>query len=121
MPDLKYQTVRIRNLPGKTETADVQNFLLDKNIISSIAQANIGPICDQAESLLKQTTVSLLVQQEKYNQVLTLPEARRRFTCKAGFGNDPGRSSVIDIDNHFLELTTIHSSNNTLTGKPDIE
>ena len=118
---MPHQTVRLRNLPAKTVIADVHNFLIDKNIITTHAQASVGPICDQAESALKQTTVSLLVHPDYYSQVLALPEARRNFTCQDGFGADPARSSVIDIDNHFFDLTTIHSSNNPATGKPDIE
>lgn len=121
MPERSHQTVRIRGLPEKTVTADIHSFLLNRNIIVTASQAIVGPICDQAESCLKQTTVSFTSQQDCAAKVLGLAQNHRQFTCVDRTPSSQGRTTVVEIDTHFMDMTTICSANNPATGKPDIE
>jgi hypothetical protein len=121
MPERPHQTVRIRGLPERTVTADIHSFLLNRNVIATPSQAIVGPICDQAESTLKQTTVSFTSQQDCIAKVLGLAQNHRQFTCIDRTPSSQGRTTVVEIDNDFMDMTTIWSANNPATGKPDVE
>ena len=121
MPNLQHQTVRIRGLPEKTTTADVHSFLLNRNIIATTSQAFVGPICDQNDSALKQTTVSFPSQMDCCAKILSLAQDPRQFTCSDRSPSSQGRSTLIDVSSEFMDMTTIYSAKNPVTGKPDIE
>lgn len=113
--DSKQQTLRVTGLPQLTQIGDVENFFSDRiqykgrKIIESV-----GPISQSAMSQKMQTTVSFS-SHEAANKALKLGRANRRLTAVKG------GAEYITIDYGFEDITTLHTSNNPVTGHPDIE
>lgn len=110
------QTLRVAGLPSNTEQSDVEHFFTERikrkhghQIVESV-----GPICVHASRITKRTTVSF----SSYNtaqKALELEEPMRRLIA------ENGGAETITLDASFLDLTTLHSSVNPETSKPDIE
>lgn len=109
--DSKQQTLRVTGLPQLTQIEDVQNFFGDR-IGRSIE--SVGPISQGAMSQKMQTTVSFS-SREAAKKALKLEYANRRFHAIRG------GVEYITLNHGFEDITTLHTSNNPLTGRPDIE
>lgn len=113
--DSTQQTLRVTGLPYLTQIEDVENFFSDRiqykgrKIIESV-----GSISQSAMSQKMQTTVSFS-SHEAANKALKLGHANRRLTAVKG------GAEYITIDHGFEDITTLHTSNNPVTGRPDIE
>ena len=111
------QTLRVAGLPPNTQERDVKNFFDDhirrkhgRQIVEFV-----GPICAQSIRNTKRTTVSFS-SQNTAQKALDLEETSRRIYAERG-----GSPETITLDHAFKDLTTLHSSDNPTTGKPDIE
>lgn len=109
--DSKQQTLRLTGLPQLTQIEDVENFFVDR--IGRVIES-VGPISQSAMSQKMQTTVSFSSHQAA-KQALKLEHAKRRFTAVKG------GAEYITLDHGFEDLTTLHTSDNPVTGRPDIE
>ena len=113
--DSKQQTLRMTGLPPLTQTGDVEAFFRDRiqnkgrQIIESI-----GPISQGAMSQKLQTTVSFS-SHEAAKEALKLQHANRRLIAIKG-----GAEHII-LNHTFEDITTLHTSVNPKTGRPDIE
>lgn len=114
--DANQQTLRITGLPSKCVESDVEHFFNEriqrhhgKQIIE-----RVGPISSYRGGSTKRTTVSFS-SRNTAQKALDLPETNRRLTA------ENGGSEIITLDHTFIDLTTLHSSVNPETGKPDIE
>ena len=111
----KQQTLRMTGLPSSTEVEDVENFFKDRikrkgrQIIESIS-----PISEVAMSSRMQTTVSFS-SHDAAAQALGLEQASRRFMARGG------GAEYVSLNHTFEDITTLHSSANPNTGRPDIE
>ena len=109
------QTLRLTHLPRLTQNQDVEDFFKDRivnkgrRIIESI-----GPLSQDAMSQTMQTTVSFS-SHNVAQQALDLPYARRRFVAVSG-GHEQ-----CSLNANFEDITTLHTSKNPSTGRPDIE
>lgn len=110
------QTLRVAGLPANTEQSDVKQFFEERisrrhgrQIVESV-----GPICDHANRTTKRTTVSFSSYRTA-QKALSLPEPKRWFHA------ENGGAETITLDDRFEALTTLYSSVNPKTGKPDIE
>lgn len=110
------QTLRVTGLPSKAKQSDVKHFFTERinrkhgrQIVESV-----GPICGHASRSTKRTTVSFS-SSKTAQKALNLGEPNRRLTA------ENGGAETITLDAGFLDLTTLHSSINPATGKPDIE
>lgn len=110
------QTLRVTGLPAKTEQRDVIQFFTERikrkhgrQIVESV-----GPICDYGSRITKRTTVSFS-SCKTAQKALDLGELNRRFHAETG------GAEIITLDASFRDLTTLHTSVNPATGKPDIE
>lgn len=110
------QTLRVANLPTKTEQNDVKEFFTEriKRTHGRQIVESVGPICSHASRVTKRTTVSFS-SRKTAQKALNLEETQRRLNAVNG------GAETITLDAGFLDLTTLHSSNNPATGKPDIE
>ena len=113
--DSKQQTLRVTGLPRSTQIEDVENFFRDR-IQSKGRQIieSIGPISRGAMSQKMQTTVSFS-SYEAAKQALKLEHANRRLTAIKG------GAEHITLNHNFEDVTTLHTSTNPKTGRPDIE
>ena len=109
------QTLRVTGLPWLTQTKDVKKFFRDR-IPSKGRQIieSIGPLSPAAISQTMQTTVSFS-SHEAAKRALELEHASRRLT------RVEGGSEYITINHGFEDITTLHTSINPETGRPDIE
>ena len=113
--DSKQQTLRVTGLPPLTQADDVKNFFNDRikrkgrEIIESI-----GPISQDAVSESMQTTVSFS-SHDAAKQALDLEYAKRRFVAVNGGAEN------VNLNHDFKDITTLHTSKNPATGRPDIE
>lgn len=114
--DSAQQTLRVAGLPLLTQESDVIQFFNGHVARKHGGQIieSVGPICDHASRNTKRTTVSFS-SHNVTQQALNLPLSRRRF------GAERGGAADITLDAGFRDLTTLHSTNNPATGKPDIE
>ena len=110
------QTLRVAGLPTNTEQSDVKHFFTERinrkhgrQIVESV-----GPICAHGSRITKRTTVSFS-SYKTAQRALKLGEPNRRLSA------ENGGAETITLDASFLDLTTLHSSVNPETGKPDIE
>ena len=110
------QTLRLAGLPSKTKQSDVMHFFTERinrkhgrQIVESV-----GPICGHPSRSTKHTTVSFS-SYKTAQKALNLGEVSRRMIA------ENGGAETITLDASFLDLTTLHSSINPATGKPDIE
>lgn len=114
--DANQQTLRITGLPPNCEESDVKHFFNERIIRHHGRQIieRVGPISSYGSGITKRTTVSFS-SRNTAQKALDLPETNRRLSAeKGGFG-------TITLDHTFIDLTTLHSSANPETGKPDIE
>ena len=113
--DSEQQTLRITGLPQSTQIEDVENFFGDRirNKGRKIVES-VGPISQSAMSQKMQTTVSFS-SHEAAKQAFELELANRRLTAVKG------GAEVITLNHGFEGITTLHTSNNPVTGRPDIE
>ena len=110
------QTLRVTGLPSKTQQSDVRQFFTERikrNHGRQIVEF-VGTICGHASRSTKRTTVSFS-SYKTAQKALNLGETSRLFKA------DNGGAETITLDASFLDLTTLHSSNNPATGKPDVE
>lgn len=113
--DSKQQTLRMTGLPSSTEVKDVENFFRERikrkgrQIIESIS-----PISEVAMSPRMQTTVSFS-SHDAAVKALGLQKASRYFMARGG------GAEYISLNHTFEDITTLHSSANPKTGRPDIE
>ena len=113
--DSKQQTLRLTGLPLSTQIEDVKQFFGDR--IKPLGRQHVdsvGPFSQAAISPHKQTTVSFS-SHDAATQALGLDRASRRFMARSG------GVEHISLDNTFEDITTLHSSANPETGRPDIE
>ena len=109
------QTLRVYGLPPLTQARDVEDFFNDRierggrQIIESI-----GPISQDAMSKKMQTTVSFS-SHDAAKQALRLERAKRRLRAVKGGDGD------VTLNHDFQDITTLHTSQNPDTGRPDIE
>ncbi|MCJ1265967.1 hypothetical protein MMC22_005849 [Lobaria immixta] len=110
------QTLRVTGLPSKTQQSDVIHFFTERinrrdgrQIVESV-----GPICGHASRSTMRTTVSFS-SSKTAQKALELGEPSRRLTA------ENGGAETITVDASFRDLTTLHSSNNPATGKPDVD
>ena len=113
--DSKQQTLRLTGLPQLTQVEDVENFFRDriKNKGRKILES-VGPFSRNAISQTMQTTVSFS-SHDAAQKALKLAYDRRRF------GAVKGGSEHISLNHSFEDITTLHTSKNPETGRPDIE
>lgn len=114
--DANQQTLRITGLPPNCTESDLLHFFKEriqrhhgKQIIEGV-----GPISSHGSDNTKRTTVSFS-SRNTAQRALGLPETNRRLSA------ENGGSGIINLDHTFIDLTTLHSSVNPETGKPDIE
>ena len=115
MDSKKQQTLRMTGLPLSTEAEDVENFFDDRiNRKGRRIIESIGPISQDSMSQKMQTTVSFS-SRDAAQQALELEFANRRFMAVNG------GAEYITLNHDFQEITTLHTSKNPATGRPDIE
>ena len=114
--DSDQQTLRVANLPTKTQEGDVKNFFEERiqrkhgrQIVESV-----GPICAHSSRVTKRTTVSFS-SCNTAQKAIALEETSRRLYA------ENGGSETITLDHGFQDLTTLYAADNPGTGKPDIE
>lgn len=114
--DADQQTLRITGLPSNCEESDVEHFFKERIQRHHGRQIieRVGPICSSGSDNTKRTTVSFS-SRNTAQKALDLPETNRRLSA------ENGGSGTIILDHTFIDLTTLHSSVNAETGKPDIE
>lgn len=114
--DANQQTLRISGLPPNCEESDVKHFFNERITRSHGKQIIecVGPICSYGIGITKRTTVSFSSRNTAL-KALDLQETNRRLSA------ENGGSGIITLDHTFHDLTTLHSSVNPETGKPDIE
>lgn len=114
--DASQQTLRITGLPPNCEERDVEHFFNERIIRHHGRQIieRVGPISSHGSGITKRTTVSFS-SHNTAQKALDLLETNRRLTA------EKGGAGTITLDHTFLDLTTLHSSVNPETGKPDIE
>ncbi|MCJ1423906.1 hypothetical protein MMC29_001791 [Sticta canariensis] len=110
------QTLRVAGLPSKTEQSDVKHFFTERinrkhgrQIVESV-----GPICGHGDRITKRTTVSFS-SCKTAQKALKLGEPSRRLSA------ENGGAETITLEASFRDLTTLHSSVNPETTKPDID
>lgn len=114
--DANQQTLRITGLPPNCEEKDVEHFFngrIQRHRGRQIIE-RVGPISSYGGGITKRTTVSFS-SRNTAQKALDLPETNRRLTA------ENGGSGTISLNHTFVDLTTLHSSVNPKTGKPDIE
>lgn len=110
------QTLHITGLPPSTQETDVRSFFeerIPRKYGRRIVEV-VGPICTQSSRVTKNTTVSFS-SPKTAQKALSLEETSRRLFA------DHGGSETISLNSSFKDLTTLHSSDNPDTGRPDIE
>lgn len=114
--DTNQQTLRITGLPPKCEERDVEQFFNERITRHHGRQIieRVGPISSYGSGITKRTTVSFS-SHNTAQKALDLQETNRRLSA------EKGGSETINLDHTFLDLTTLYSSVNPDTGKPDIE
>lgn len=114
--DASQQTLRITGLPPNCEERDVEHFFNERITRHRGRQIieRVGPITSYGSGITKRTTVSFS-SHNTAQKALDLQETNRRLSA------EKGGSGIITLDHSFLDLTTLHSSVNPETGKPDIE
>lgn len=114
--DANQQTLRITGLPQYCEESDVKQFFNERIQRQRGRQIieRVGPISSYGSGITKRTTVSFS-SCNTAQKALDLPETNRRLSA------ENGGSGTITMDHTFIDLTTLHSSVNPETGKPDIE
>ena len=113
--DSRQQTLRMTGLPPFAQVEDVKHFFNDRirnkgrQIIESI-----GPISQDAMSQTTQTTVSFS-SHDVAQLALDLEYSNRRLVAING-----GAENVA-LNHDFKDISTLHTSKNPVTGRPDIE
>lgn len=109
------QTLRMTGLPAAADKDDIRSFFdghIRRQGFSVVEE--IGHICKQPGTTTNQTTVTFS-SREAATQALNLDYGKRRLTAaKGGVG-------MVSLDQHFSGMTTLQSTANPETGKPDIE
>lgn len=114
--DSVQQTIRVTGLPTNASKRDVEqhfNERVDRKHGRQRVEL-VGPICDHSTRVTKRTTVSFSSHKTAV-KALSLEETSRRLVAEAG------GAETITLDHSFRDLTTLHTSNNPTTGKPDID
>lgn len=114
--DANQQTLRITGLPPNCKESDVEHFFNERITRHHGRRVieRVGPISSYGSGITKRTTVSFS-SRNTAQKALDLQEPNRRLSA------ENGGSGTITLDHTFLDLTTLHSSVNPETGKPDIE
>lgn len=110
------QTIRVTGLPPNASKTDVQNHFNERVVRKHGRQIVelVGPICDHSTRITKRTTVTFS-SHNTAQKALNLEETSLRLIAESG------GAETITLDHSFRDLTTLHTSNNPATGKPDIE
>ena len=114
--DSTQQTLHITGLPPNTQERDVRSFFEERIKRKHGRQVVevVGPICGQSSRTTKNTTVSFSSPRTA-QKALSLEETSRKLLA------EQGGSETISLNSSFKDLTTLHSSDNPDTGRPDIE
>ena len=104
-------TLRLTGIPPGTEPEDIQKHFADR--IREVARHDIqvGAIHPHDNG---SSCIVTFASPEFAEKAHKLEAPSRKLSTRAGHG-------TLEIDKHFGLLTTLHSSNNPLTLRPDVE
>ena len=105
-------TLRLTGLPHGTEPEDIAKHFYDRLRQSSVHDFDIGAIYAHDHD---SSTIVTFASPELAEKAYKLEAPSRNLSTKAA-----GRGTL-KIDTHFGLFTTLYSSNNPQTAKPDIE
>ena len=106
------RTLRITGLPNDANPDRVKQYLLDRIRPMNENDLHVHGVYLHDYSTSGATCCAAITfrSYEHYHRAIKLEAPSRRFG-----------SRTTQIDEHFKDLTTLYSSNNPKTGKPDVE
>ena len=104
------RTLRVTGLPNETDPDRVKRHILDR--IKPMNDDDLHVRAVHLHDRISATCCATVTfrSYEHYHRALNLEAPSRRLG-----------SRTVQIDEHFRDLTTLYSSDNPETGKPDVE